>query len=151
MDVSMGNVYLIDGDKTTLLGTGPTTVEWQSSAQETSAPIYNLSGYPSMEFTLNTIDVGVFNKAFGLTPSNQFTLEHSIPIMIQARWHKKSRVRKKWLKRFGMKQDTIKVKADCTELAYNPYDGCGNFEFEANNYTYILRPDQQRRGIAIEW
>ena len=83
--------------------------------------------------------------------------------MIQARWHKNPRIRKKWLKRFGMKPDTVKVKVDAKVVEYYPkrtfngqyYDEdilttSVNFNCETDTLEYIWRPDQKRRGLKIE-
>lgn len=76
-------------------------------------------------------------------------MEYLIPIMVQARWHKKPRIRKKWLKRFGMKTDVIKVKVNATAGEYHTNDG--NFDFEIDDMQYFWRPDQKRRELKIEW
>lgn len=83
-------------------------------------------------------------------PSNKYSLMCDIPIMIQARWHKKSKVRKKWLKRYGMRSDFIKMKYDVDEVTMTPceYDTY-NFDLAVNGFQCILRPDQLRRGIKI--
>jgi hypothetical protein len=68
--------------------------------------------------------------------------------MVQARWHKKTRIRKKWLKRFGMKLDTIKMKTDATVCSYNKEDG--SIEFETDKVEYVFKPHHMRRGLKIE-
>ena len=90
-----------------------------------------------------------------------FKLCAEIPIMIQARWHKKPRIRKKWLKRYGMKPDVVKIEMDIDQLEYTPgeyINECetgiigtyNSFNFNTNEIRYIFRPDQLRRGIKIE-
>lgn len=97
-------------------------------------------------------------------PNNKtFKIQSEIPIMIQARWHKKRRINKKWLKRYGMKPDTVKIEMDVNQLEYTPgeyIDRCEtgiigtynsfNFSFKTNEIRYIFRPDQLRHGIKIE-
>ena len=39
-----------------------------------------------------------------------FYIEYKTPIMIQARWHKKPRINKKWLKRYGYKPKQMTSK-----------------------------------------
>lgn len=96
--------------------------------------------------------------------TKQVTMQYKMPIMVQARWHKKPRVRKKWLKRFGMKPDTVKVRSNVKVLEYHPghileeqYDPNGiyatfnSFDFETEKLEYIWRPDQMRKELKIEW
>lgn len=83
-----------------------------------------------------------------LESSKVFDIEHNVPIMTQARWHKKKRINKKWLKRYGMKVDTVKTRANARTLSYNTETG--ECEFEVNKLTYIWRPDQLRKNLKIE-
>ena len=78
-----------------------------------------------------------------------FTMQYYVPIMVQARWHKKKRISKKWLKRYGMKPDKVLVQIDANAIEYDTSDN--SFEFSANKYTYIWRQDQLRRGLKIEF
>ena len=78
-----------------------------------------------------------------------FVVQYYVPIMVQARWHKKKRISKKWLKRYGMKPDKVLVKMNANVVEYDTSDN--TFEFNANKYTYVWRPDQLRRGLKIEW
>jgi hypothetical protein len=81
-------------------------------------------------------------------PTETFNIEHSIGILVQARWHKKKRINKKWLKRYGMKHDTVKMKAKARTLSYNTETG--DCEFEVDKLEYIWRPDQKRKNLKIE-
>lgn len=94
-----------------------------------------------------------------LTSSNNCThprIYYNVPIMIQARWHKKNRINKKWLKRYGMKKDNIQVECDVESISQNtnddPYYMTEHVEFGMtfNNMRYNLRPDQLRRNLKIE-
>ena len=82
-------------------------------------------------------------------------VEYYIPILIQARWHKKPRINKKWLKRYGMKKDRVLVKCDVDSISpdnsYDPYDliESKGFNFELSNMQYKFRPDQLRRNLKI--
>jgi hypothetical protein len=78
-----------------------------------------------------------------------FVMQYYVPIMVQARWHKKKRINKKWLKRYGMKPDKVLVKMDANVVEYDTSDN--TFEFNTKKYTYVWRPDQLRRGLKIEW
>ena len=89
-------------------------------------------------------------------------LEYEIPIMIQARWHKKKRINKKWLKRYGMKPDVVKATMNIRECTYEPEhiinkDNTGahstydSWNFETGMPVYEYRPDQMRRNLKIQW
>jgi hypothetical protein len=78
-----------------------------------------------------------------------FVMQYYVPIMVQARWHKKKRINKKWLKRYGMKPDKVLVKMDASVVEYDTSDN--TFEFNTNKWIYVWRPDQLRRGLKIEW
>lgn len=79
-------------------------------------------------------------------------IEYYMPIMIQSRWHKKHRINKKWLKRYGMKKDSVLVKAKASKITFdtereNEYEiGC-NMNIE--DMQYKLRPDQLRKNLKI--
>lgn len=99
----------------------------------------------SSEMTLAGLDCLGF-KPFEIT--DKFSIEHSVGILVQARWHKKKRINKKWLKRYGMKPDTVKMKATARTLSYNTETG--DCEFEVDKLEYIWRPDQKRKYLKIE-
>lgn len=83
-------------------------------------------------------------------------IEYNIPIMIQARWHKKKRVNKKWLKRYGMKKDTLLVRCDVDSISpvttTDPYYTTEHTEYDMtfSNMQYKFRPDQLRKHLKIE-
>lgn len=81
-------------------------------------------------------------------PTEKFSIEHNVGILVQARWHKKRRINKKWLKRYGMKPDTVKIKAKARTLSYNTETG--DCEFEVDKLEYVWRPDQKRKNLKIE-
>jgi hypothetical protein len=99
----------------------------------------------SGEMTLTGLDCLGY-KPFELT--EKFSIEHNIGILVQARWHKKKRINKKWLKRYGMKPDTVKMRAKARTLSYNTETG--DCEFEVDKLEYIWRPDQKRKNLKIE-
>ena len=99
----------------------------------------------SCEMTLSGLDCLGY-KPF--EPTKTFNIEHSIPVLVQARWHKKKRINKKWLKRYGMKPDTVKMKADAHRLSYDIETGELNFEID--KLEYMWRPDQKRKNLKIE-
>lgn len=99
----------------------------------------------SCEMTLADLDCLGY-KPF--EPTEKFSIEYNVGILVQARWHKKKRINKKWLKRYGMKHDTVKMKATARTLSYNIETG--DCEFEVDKLEYIWRPDQKRKNLKIE-
>lgn len=124
--------------------------ETQMSVDEVAPISYDLRHSASLSCEMKYFDVNLLNEICGNpVPTKSFILEYSIPIMIQARWHKKPRIRKKWLKRYGMKPDAVKIKTNASAVEYNTDDG--SFTFTTDNLKYAWRPDQKRRGVKIEW
>ena len=142
-------------------------IEFTASADETDPIRHLFNNSAELSFSVDAMDLDMLSNLCGPTmPTDNFTIEYNVPIMIQAHWHKKARIRKKWLKRFGMKSDTIKVRADAQLLKYNPgqvlddqHDDSGicatfdnwELEVEGNKLEYILRHDQKRKYLKIEW
>ena len=111
--------------------------------------VYNLQSATSASFSceMTLADLTCLNyKPF--EPAENFSIEHNVGILVQARWHKKKRINKKWLKRYGMKFDTVKMKAEAHTLSYNTETG--ECEFETDKLEYIWRPDQKRKHLKIE-
>ena len=80
-------------------------------------------------------------------------IEYNVPIMVQARWHKKPRINKKWLKRYGMKKDTVLVRCKAISM-YSDYERENPYEieycFNLGSMEYKFRPDQLRRNLKLE-
>lgn len=87
---------------------------------------------------------------------NPIDIEYRIPIMVQARWHKKPRINKKWLKRCGMKKDSILVKAKVDSVIFdteheNPYEIRYTMTIDdMGKMRYEYRPDQLRKNLKME-
>lgn len=85
-----------------------------------------------------------------------FYIEYKIPVMVQARWHKKPRINKKWLKRYGMKKDYLLVRCDVESVSpntiYDPLYMTEHVEYgmTLSNMEYKFRPDQLRRNLKLE-
>lgn len=83
-------------------------------------------------------------------------IEYNVPIMVQARWHKKPRINKKWLKRYGMKKDAVLVRCNVESVSPNvDYGLTGMTEHVEYGITlsgmeYKFRPDQLRRNLKLE-
>lgn len=117
-----------------------------------------LSFNVNAEFSANLsyVNYDLFDKLRQHEPS-KFTITAEVPIMIQARWHKKHRINKKWLKRYGMKPDVVKVEMDTDSLEYNPGEIVGytdtgiigsynSFDFKTQEIRYVFREDQLRKN-----
>lgn len=92
-----------------------------------------------------TINQDLFNELCVPSTSLGFTIEGETPILIQARWHKKARIRKKWLKRYGYKEDKVKTIMKAKYGEFNKETGECNIEIES--IEYILKPYQLQREV----
>ena len=105
-----------------------------------------------------SVDCCSFDIGSLTSPNNYMNprIYYNVPIMVQARWHKKNRINKKWLKRYGMKKDNIQVDCDVPSISPNTNEDPNNmtqqveFGMTLNNMRYNLRPDQLRRNLKIE-
>lgn len=83
-------------------------------------------------------------------------IAYTVPAMVQARWHKKHRINKKWLKRYGMKKDTVVVRYNVESVYpsthYDPLGMTEHVEYGMtfSNMEYKFRPDQLRRNLKLE-
>ena len=150
VELNKCSLFMTIGDKTMHLGEGiPYTEEIELSANEYLPHQYHLNAAASMSLQTESVNLELLHNLCDMPPSNgKFTIEYSVPIMIQARWHKKARINKKWLKRFGMKPDTIKCRANATAREYHTEDG--SFDFESGMPEFLWRPDQLRNNLKIE-
>lgn len=89
------------------------------------------------------------NRAFLNIPAY---MECYIPILIQARWHKNPRINKKWLKRYGMKEDKVLVKWDVDTISSQRLSDSDEVitDIGFRNRQYKFRPDQLRKNLKIE-
>lgn len=128
----------------------------ESEVEESSLSKEKLSFNHEASFECELIDCSsLLNYATDFNDKPLY-VEYYIPILIQARWHKKPRINKKWLKRYGMKKDKVLVKCDVDSISpdntYDPYDlvESGGFNIELSNMQYKFRPDQLRRNLKIK-
>lgn len=114
----------------------------------------------SIEFNSTCYINGTLLQNVATNNDSNITIIAERPIMIQARWHKKKRINKKWLKRYGLKPDTVKFEMDVDQLEYHPGEITGadstgiiatydHFDFQTKNIKYIFRNDQLRKGMKI--
>ena len=106
---------------------------------------------------LSYVNYDLFDKLHRVQEPRKFKIEANVPIMIQARWHKKRRINKKWLKRYGMKPDIVKIEMDAENLEYTPGEIVGytdtgiigsynSFDFKTQEIRYVFREDQLRKN-----
>ena len=125
----------------------------------------NLSSIGNAEFTCENVQLNTSLLDSMLeAPKTPAKVYWDMPIMIQARWHKKNRVNKKWLKRYGMKPDAIKVEMNIRALECIPEHidnesrcktslSCiyNSWNFETDMPIYKYRPDQMCKNLKIEF
>lgn len=123
----------------------------------------NLSVLGNAEFTCENVQLNtsLLNSMLEV-PKTPAKVYWDVPIMIQARWHKKYRVNKKWLKRYGMKRDVVAVEAEIKSIANVPgyaiptdiayYDSDNrDFELDIGMPVYKYRTSQTGRNRKIEY
>lgn len=130
------------------------TIETEVVSSSLSKEVLQFNHYASFEGELTNCS-SLINYITDLN-DKPFYIEYDIPIMIQFRWHKKCRINKKWLKRYGMKKDKVSVRCDVDSISpdksYDPYNliESKGFNLEISNMRYKFRPDQMRRNLKIE-
>lgn len=135
-------------------GIGDATIETEIESSSLSKEVLQFNHSASFEGELTDCS-SLLNYATDFNDKPLY-VEYYIPILIQARWHKKPRINKKWLKRYGMKKDKVLVKCDVDSISpdntYDPYDlvESGGFNIELSNMQYKFRPDQLRRNLKVE-
>lgn len=153
-ELSDGTLYVMEpnGNQLELCNISNGLIEIDTlSADETPNISYNFTNNMNVSFEAS-LEISPLDLSMLYTPtleiSKVFNIEHNVPIMIQARWHKKKRINKKWLRRYGMKADMVKMIAKARTVSYNTETG--ECEFEVDKLEYIWRPDQLRRNLKIE-
>ena len=92
-----------------------------------------------------TINQDLLNELCKPSRSLGFTIEGETPILIQARWHKKARIRKKWIKRYGYKEDKVKTIMKAKYGSFNKETGECDIEIESIEYKF--KPYQLQREV----
>lgn len=134
-------------------GIGDATVETEIEPSSLSKEVLEFNH--SASFKGELIDCSLFNYNVTNLNDKPFYIEYYIPIMIQARWHKKPRINKKWLKRYGMKKDKVLVRCDVISIhtnteCENPYEIEHELNLDLGSTKYKFRPDQLRKNLKIE-
>lgn len=157
-------LYTQNGEEAWNLGCGDCELTIPMSAERDCPVMQSLITNHTAEFScVGEVDLSSIGDMAYLSNKPQ-TIMYEVPIMIQARWHKKSRVNKKWLKRYGMKPDAIKVEMNIRALECIPEHidnesrrktslSCiyNSWNFETDMPTYKYRPDQMRKNLKIEF
>lgn len=154
-DLLCGNLYASMDGVTTRLGD-----DWRSTVEvDTMSPdayvkeTHRLMALNQgcMSFDINKENLSFLNELCNpMNPPDTFTYEYDVPIMIQARCHKKKRINKKWLKRYGMKYDTVKRRVEARVISWDTSSGEVEFE-NTKNAEYLLRQNQMRKNLKMEW
>lgn len=150
IEFNSGRLFMTDSNNVPyLIGKNLTgTAEVEMSANETAQMHFDM--YKKAELSCDSCDINIsiLEKMCDYQRTNVYTVEWDIKAMVQARWHKKARINKKWLRRYGMKPDTVHVVGQAKMLSV---DDKFNFDLDVANLQYVLRSDQKRRGLKIEW
>ena len=64
-----------------------------------------------------------------------FYLEYDAEVQIQARRHRKKRIDKKWLKRYGYKTVRRRVRLNCEQMSINNSDGWHDIDVKGVEYV----------------
>lgn len=120
-------------------------IEQWSDKEEPSKTIKGFANPATFSCENTTINQELFNELCKPSTSLGFTIEGETPILIQARWHKKARIRKKWLKRYGYKEDTVKTIMKAKHGDFNTETGECDIEIESIEYKF--KPYQLYREV----
>ena len=94
--------YIKSEDNNTLM-----EVNEISDCELSTSPDFKPKFFYEGTLVLDTIrDSGLFNDILN-SNNNNYCVKFNIPILVQTRYHKKSRINKKWIKRYGFKRDFI--------------------------------------------
>ena len=155
-------LYTQSGEEIWNLGSGDCELTIPMSAKSNPPVFLSLTTNGTAKFScVGGVDLSLIGDMAYLSNKPR-VITHEVPIVIQARWHKKNRINKKWLKRYGMKPDVIKVEMNIRELTYEPGHIVGKDEtgirgtfdswnFETDMPIYKYRSDQMRRNLKIEF
>ena len=121
-----------------------TQEDWSPYAEpeKTVKGVFNSATLSGIDTTINQ---DLFNELCTPSRSLGFIIEGEIPILIQARWHKKARIRKKWLKRYGYKEDRVKTIMKAKYGEFNTKTG--ECDIEVESVEYIFKPYQLQREV----
>ena len=120
-------------------------VEKWSNKEEPEKTIKGFTRPATLSCVDATMNQDLFNELCAPSRSLGFIIEGETPILIQTRWHKKARIRKKWLKRYGYKEDKLKTIMKAKYGEFNTETG--ECDIEVESIEYIFKPYQLQREV----
>jgi len=134
-DNIIGSISLMNfetGEEIMSLNSDDIIATTEFSAEQKPPVIISGAFKQSASLTIDNIDLSDnFKKLFAMPSLDKFTAEFdgNVPMLVQAKTHKKKRINKKWLKRYGMKVVYKKAHGKMINLtADDCYDNCCNIE-----------------------
>lgn len=158
----------VDSFKMINMDTLETVVECDvdNMVAETYIDLYSLSKENlsfAYEATLDvkTTDYNTVLKDLTVSNDEPMYITYETPIMVQARWHKKKRINNKWLKRYGMKKDSVLIKCYVESIDSKPYEHYYEPSYLTEQHTEFnmtfkdmeihFKPHQLRKGFRMDY
>lgn len=91
----------------------------------------------AQQFTANSWIVDTNLLSLISEQPKKFHLGYEADIQVQARGHRKKRINKKWLKRYGYKTVRRKVKLQCEQITMTPDDDGLGVRFGVEGVRYV--------------
>jgi hypothetical protein len=85
------------------------------------SPAYHITTTATLSGNFDYVNAEAL-KSLTAQPTKNFYCEYDIPILIQKRYHKKNRINKKWIKRYGFKKGVIHCEAPASTIKTTPQD-----------------------------
>lgn len=131
-----GELYIMDQSSETAMQMSVYDMQCDIPFSAEAEPNYEFEFRTPLaqEFTADSciVDTGLL-KLISEQPSG-FYLEYDVEIEVQARRHRKKRIDKKWLKRYGYKTVKRRVRLNCEQLSINQDDGWFNVDVKGVSY-----------------
>jgi hypothetical protein len=155
-NMTPGVLYIDTGDGISSLGyITDIDTTYISANEEVPNTIITIDSTHSAEFECNleygSIEEEIEQYERMLETPTKHELFYNVPVMIQRRYHKKPRINKKWLKRYGMKHDEVKIKMNYQFISHNNDDNTFTLEMEICGLEPMLRSDQRIGHRKMEW
>lgn len=113
-------------------------------------PIHHITTTADLNIELEHLDIESF-KSLTTQPVKSFYLEYDIPILIQKRYHKKKRINKKWIKRYGFKKAYIHCQSPTTTVEATPQND-GLYMFDMDIFKLIMTfPKEIKNNEKLLW
>jgi len=102
-----------------------------------TSPIYHMTGEASLNAELDYLNVEALKSLTAQSTKNLY-LEYDIPILIQTRYHKKKRINKKWIKRYGFKGGLIHCQSPTTAIELSQENEYGLYTVDMDISKLIM-------------